>query len=748
MGSIVNEPVEILVVEDSPTQAENVRYRLEQQGYKVQVASNGEEALQLVGRIRPAVVISDILMPKMDGFLLCKKIKSDENLRNIPVILLTALSDPQDVLKGLECGADDFITKPYDEEYLLAKIRHTLVNAGAPRESEVQTGTEILFNGEKYRIAAGWQQTLNLLLSTYEMVVAKNHELKMVQEELKSLNDQLEKKVEERTEALLLEIEDRKKAEQEVKQLNEELEHRVMERTAQLQTIIDSLTEGLVVSDLVGKVLHLNPAALAIHGFSSEEEGLRRFPEFADIFELTTAEEGRLPLERWPLARILSGETLHGREVQIRRLGTDWSRVLRYGGTLARDREGNPLLAIVTVDDITEEIRSVEALRQAKEEWERTFDSVPDLIAILDNQHRIVQMNKTMAERLSCSPKACGGRPCYEQVHGSQAPPAFCPYLLTLADGLEHVAEVHEEHLGGDFLVSTTPLTDAQGRKIGCVHVARDITVSKRLEEELRRSRDEMEARVQERTAELFVANEGLRKEIVDHRKAEEALRQSKEQLRVLASQILTAQEDERKRIALEVHDVLGSSLSAIKFKVEEALVNIPKDEMPGVTHPLEVIIPHIQETIEQARRIQSDLRPPLLDDLGLLATISWFCRRHETIYSGVHVDQMIAIREEEVPDRLKVVLFRVIQEAMNNIGKHSRADYVHLELRKNDVTLELNIRDNGEGFDLGALSSRGDLRKGLGLSSMRERIEFSEGTFSFESAKGRGTVIKAVWPI
>ena len=130
MESIVNEPVRILVVEDSPTQAENLRYRLEQQGYKVYVARNGEEALKMIGRIRPAIVISDILMPKMDGFLLCKKIKSDENLKNIPFILLTALSDPQDVLKGLECGADDFITKPYDEEYLLTKIRHTLINAG------------------------------------------------------------------------------------------------------------------------------------------------------------------------------------------------------------------------------------------------------------------------------------------------------------------------------------------------------------------------------------------------------------------------------------------------------------------------------------------------------------------------------------------------------------------------------------------------------------------------------------------
>ena len=255
-----------------------------------------------------------------------------------------------------------------------------------------------------------------------------------------------------------------------------------------------------------------------------------------------------------------------------------------------------------------------------------------------------------------------------------------------------------------------------------------------------------MDVRVRERTAELFVANEGLRKEIAEHQKAEEALQESKEQLRILASKILTAQEDERKRIALEVHDVLGSSLSAIKFKVEEALMNIPQDVNPNPS--LEVLIPLIQETIDEARRIQADLRPPLLDDLGLLATISWFCRRFETIYSAIHVEQMITIREEEVPDHLKIVLFRIIQEAMNNIGKHARADSVHLGLRKVDATIELSIRDNGEGFDLETLSSRESLKKGLGLSSMRERIEFSEGTFSIESAKGRGTVIKAVWPI
>ncbi len=108
----------------------------------------------------------------------------------------------------------------------------------------------------------------------------------------------------------------------------------------------------------------------------------------------------------------------------------------------------------------------------------------------------------------------------------------------------------------------------------------------------------------------------------------------------------------------------------------------------------------------------------------------------------------MITIREEEVPDHLKIALFRIIQEAMTNIGKHAEADYMRLGLRKVDATIELSIRDNGKGFDQETLSSEESLKKGLGLSSMRERTEFSEGTFSIESAKGCGTVIKAIWPI
>jgi two-component system CheB/CheR fusion protein len=143
--------------------------------------------------------------------------------------------------------------------------------------------------------------------------------------------------------------------------------------------------------------------------------------------------------------------------------------------------------------DITMRKKAEESANRAKEEWERTFDSVPDLIAILDDRHRVVRVNRAMAERLGVSSDACIGLNCHQSVHGTDVPPGFCPHALTLADGLEHAAEVHEERLGGDFLVTTTPLMNEQGRMIGAVHVARDITERKRAEAEILMHVEELE---------------------------------------------------------------------------------------------------------------------------------------------------------------------------------------------------------------------------------------------------------------
>lgn len=139
-------------------------------------------------------------------------------------------------------------------------------------------------------------------------------------------------------------------------------------------------------------------------------------------------------------------------------------------------------------------------LLRAKEEWELTFDSVPDLISIMDENHRIVRANRAMAERLGVSPGECVGQACYLAVHGAGHPLGNCPHVLTIADGRQHQAEVHEDRLGGDFLVTTTPLRDARGKMTGTVHVARDITERKKTEMQIQQHLEELQARNDELT--------------------------------------------------------------------------------------------------------------------------------------------------------------------------------------------------------------------------------------------------------
>jgi two-component system sensor histidine kinase/response regulator len=183
---------EILIIEDSLTQAEQLRDILERHDYRVSAAANGREALAAMAARKPSLIISDIIMPEMDGYELCSRIKADERYREIPVILLTSLSNPQDVIRGLECGADNFITKPYNEEYLLSRIRHMEMDRSRPEGAEPAGGLTLHHGGQEYVITAGRRQIVNLLLSTYETALQQNRELTKARDELHDLNEQLE----------------------------------------------------------------------------------------------------------------------------------------------------------------------------------------------------------------------------------------------------------------------------------------------------------------------------------------------------------------------------------------------------------------------------------------------------------------------------------------------------------------------------------------------------------------------------
>ena len=284
-----------------------------------------------------------------------------------------------------------------------------------------------------------------------------------------------------------------------------------------------------------------------------------------------------------------------------------------------------------------------------------------------------------------------------------------------------------------------------------------DLTLQKRAEKELRKAHDELEKRVQERTEDLVESNKALEFEITKRKQAEEELQQMNETLEVqvqerteeltashqrlqqLSSQLIQAQEKERKRIAAELHDGLLSDLAAIKFLFEGRLMLLKKGRLAD-TNEFDKITDILQKVMKDARGIMNNLRPSILDEMGLIPTIGWLTQEYQKTYGHIQVLKQVEAVEKDIPDVLMVVMFRVLQEALNNFARHGRGTLVELSLLKSGDTLQLRIQDNGQGFDVERV------QKGLGLESMRERVELSGGEFQIESVIGQGTTIRAIW--
>lgn len=192
----------ILIVEDSATQREMLRHTLQTAGYEVRCAADGEDAWQQLPGSAPTMVITDILMPRMDGYQLCRTIKADPRWARVPVVLLTSLSDPKDVIAALECGADSFIGKPFADDYLLSRIQGVIANRDLPERDKRERGVELSHDGRTYLINAERRQILDLLLSLYEVAMRRNEDLARAQASLRRLNTELEQMVRDRTRKL------------------------------------------------------------------------------------------------------------------------------------------------------------------------------------------------------------------------------------------------------------------------------------------------------------------------------------------------------------------------------------------------------------------------------------------------------------------------------------------------------------------------------------------------------------------
>jgi diguanylate cyclase (GGDEF)-like protein/PAS domain S-box-containing protein/hemerythrin-like metal-binding protein len=237
---------EILLVEDSPVEAEMMRRILVRAGYSVRQAANGAQGLAAL-RERPcALVMSDILMPLMNGYQLCGEIKNDPRLSHIPVILLTALSEPEDIIEAIRVGADSYINKPFVEDTTLENIRSLLAGGATKSGAGRRTSGNIEYNGKSYSLSSDNQQILNLLLSVYRNTVAQNRELMNTRNQLGQLNASLDQKVQERTVEL-------------------------RESEVRIRTILNTALDAFISMDSAGRITGWNAEAEKLFGYTHDE---------------------------------------------------------------------------------------------------------------------------------------------------------------------------------------------------------------------------------------------------------------------------------------------------------------------------------------------------------------------------------------------------------------------------------------------------------------------------------------------
>ncbi len=577
-----DEQDDILIVEDSPTQAEELKYILEKENFHVSVASSGKEAIDMLrNKPHPAVVISDIVMPGMDGYELCRRIKKDADLKDIPVILLTSLSDPGDILKGLDCGAENFLTKPYNEKYLIARIQHVLANRALSDCNDAEIGLQIYCAGQKYYINAERRQILSLLLSTYDLAVQKNLELKKAAEAL---------------------------------QHSEDWYRTIFENTGTATMIIDEDTTVSLVNTRFEK----------FSGYPKQEvEGKKSWKEFV-------TEDDVKRLEEYHRIRRINSEAVPGNyEARVVDSGGSIKNILISAAMIPGTKK-----SVISFLDITEQKRFEHKLKESENRYRRLVEYSPYSIMV-HREGKFEFLNPAGIELFGAKiMEELVGKPILQFVH-----PDFLEIvkerLKQLQQGVEVAPLIEEKFLrldgtAVDVEVKAIPFI-YEGKQATLV-VAADITKRKSSEEKLSLLLEELKRSNAELEQFAYVASHDLQEPLRMVASYVQLLeRRYKGKLDPDADDFIGFAVDGAKRMQNMITDllqysrittrgkpfeptdckaVLDSSLANLKAAIDESNAVVTCDPMPDIIADASQIDRVFQNLIGNAIKFRSDAKP------------------------------------------------------------------------------------------------------------------------------------------
>ncbi|HXN24888.1 MAG TPA: PAS domain S-box protein [Candidatus Dormibacteraeota bacterium] len=400
----------------------------------------------------------------------------------------------------------------------------------------------------------------------------------------------------------------------------------------------------------------------------------------------------------------------------------------------------------VSFENVTDQRMAERAARESEERFRLLVEGVREYsILHLDPNGIIVGWN-TGAERL----KGYRG----DEIIGKHFSVFYPPEEVQLGkpeQNLRHAAEMGQSEVEGWRIrkdgsrfwgnVVITALRDSHGHLRGFAKLTRDMTERREKEEQLRRANQQLELRVRQRTADLVRVNLELRTEIAEREKAEEQLRHTLEQLRALAARLQFVREEERMRMAREIHDELGQACTALKMDI--ALLARKGKTQLQIRSKADSAMRLIDNLIQSMRRMASELRPSTLDDLGLVAALEWQAQEYET-HTEIQCHVELPTNPLVLDSNRSTAIFRIFQEALTNIARHAKATRVDASLKTVNQKLVLQVRDNGIGYDPKQLK----IGRSLGLVGMRERALLLEGEFTIEGIPGKGTTITVRIPV